>query len=170
MSGLTVADGNTGKARACLEIQGQTLSSMRRLIATLGFAGWLVAGCRSTVVDAETRFRFEGEISDESGIGLPGVRVYFVDTGLDEWMRKSPKERLVGESDQSGRLSASFAYPWGYTRRDGEPSIPGTFRLVLRKEELRPIRLDFRLFDLPRRGPDYLVQIKATLSRTPPGQ
>lgn len=130
----------------------------------------LSLGCQATIADVESRFQLDGRLVDEAGAGLAGVKIYFVDTGIDEWRAKLLREELLGESDASGQVSIAFTYPWGYTRRNARLSIPGTFRLVLRKEELRPIHLDFRLADLPRRGLDYIVQITATLSRTPPTQ
>ncbi len=135
---------------------------------TIGVLLCLSLGCQATIVDVESRFQLDGRVVDEAGAGLAGVKIYFVDTGIDEWRAKLLREELLGESGDSGQVSITFTYPWGYTRRNGGLSIPGTFRLVLRKEEFKPARLDFRLAELPRHGPDHIVEIKATLPRTPP--
>jgi hypothetical protein len=126
----------------------------------------LEIACRATVVDTETRFRFEGQITDDSGAAVSGVRVYFLDSGLDEWVSKSPKEHLLGQTDESGRIVVPFVYPSGYSRRGGRGGTPGTFRVLAKKDGFESASVDFRISNLTARDGEYVVPLKLTLRRS----
>src|SRR5207249_3097008 len=117
------ANGIMGMERASRAIRDQTPANMGRH-ALFAFGCCLFIACSATIADTEARFHFDGQVSTESGSGLSGVEVYFIDTGLDEWASKTVKERAIGRTDETGRLSYDLPYPSGYSRRNGGSRMP----------------------------------------------
>ena len=123
--------------------------------------------------DLEESFRLTGKVTDSFGRGLPGVEVFFIDTGIDEGGRRKKEERLVGVSDEAGQIDIEFLYPWGYTYRTltgsaGDPSrrVPGTFTLALRKATFVERREHFSIWRLKSRDGKTVVALEVAMRRS----
>lgn len=118
------------------------------------------------VADNLTVLEVSGIVTDRAAKPLPGVEVYFVDTGLDQWRSQKRSPILLARTDEKGRLLRRFEYLWGYEI----PSPRATetarrFEIVLRRPDFQEmvVPFDLALLSGPSRA-HYRVPIEAMLS------
>jgi hypothetical protein len=152
-----------GVPRDRARLRGDAKVISRQLVLALLISlSWL--GCQTVIVDVRTEFLVEGRVTTESGDGVPAVQVRFFDTGLDQWTRNKSEGIVVGYTDGQGRLTAPFAYHWGYAKKEhSPPDVPGTFSLIFSKEGLSPIVQDFKVTSLEKVDENRIVRFRVTV-------
>ena len=144
---------------------------MSKLTCFVLFIG-LTIGCVSTTVDVLSTFHFDGRVTNEQGLPIEGVRLTFVDTGIDQWRSRGNVSVRVAESDSDGRIASDFPYLWGYrTRGRFRPAQPppgnyrGTFDLVYSAEGYGSVRVGYNVNDLPTHDGKILVEFEVALEK-----
>jgi len=111
-------------------------------------------GCIRIIADTSNTFVVEAEVVSEAGAPIEVARCYFVDRALDDSRRGNFESPVIGRSDRSGRLSATYEYFWGFRARgDRMPVRPHRdrwFSIVIRADGYQEVetRVDYRSLDV----------------------
>ena len=122
------------------------------------------AGC-VTNVDSTARFEIHGLVTDGHGSPVPSVDLYFVDVGVSP----NPTQReteFIARTDDTGQISTTYEYSWGYSYRLRRPHTSSAFDLALKKNGRVLKLLHFLLSDLPSQRPPAELEAWECVNRS----
>lgn len=120
----------------------------------------IVAGCIYRKVDYLSHYRFTGRVFD-GGTEVPinGASVFFIDRGLDEYMKTIDKPIKVCESNSEGEIEATFEYFWGTTKGAFRKKPTGDFIVQIIKDGYAPKTLLRNVYELEKEDRDSKVEL-----------
>jgi hypothetical protein len=133
---------------------------MRIWILTALLTASYCMACTVTSTTAVTIFAVEGQVFDkESNRPLENVKVYFIDTGYDDFRSQQPYPAEIGHSDSNGKIRARLNYLWRRNQSWPYVAPKQTVEIVLLRDFYEPVRLNYEGSELPHDGVTFLIDL-----------